>query len=180
MEELIIYILFLLVRVKVLKTDELLLNIDPVAPIYWVDKDEIFVNEKSRSYIYDVSDREIKKTYEKSENELWGIDKGATYLCIWENREINSADEFSTHLIVKNEDGNKIINTELKPTVEVWECGKSPVLKTVYPLEEKYFIFTNQLYELESPYESQSIYKGNKVIIQDKMNRYWLIEFKLF
>lgn len=179
MEKLIVSFLFFLVRLNILKTERFRLDINPIAPVYWVDGESIFVNEKKKSYLYDVVKRERVEEYERGENQLWGVCKQGVFLCGWSNREIESPDEYSTHLSVDREDGEKVIDVELKPTVEVVECSKSPSLKTIFPIEERYFSFEDELYEVGS-YEMDLLSPNLKrVLSRDSMGSYWVTEFSI-
>jgi hypothetical protein len=179
MQELIVSILFLLARLNILKTDRFKLDFEPMAPIYWVNKEQIFINERNRALLYDVVERKIVEEYEKSENQLFGIYKNDLFICGWSNREINSPDEFSTHLTIK-ENEEEIADIELKPTVEVIECSKNPILKTTPPIEEKLFSFKDGLYEIDE-YKTEKLSPNFKrVIDRDSLGNYWIISFSLF
>jgi hypothetical protein len=73
MQELVVSILFLLARLNILKIDRFKLDFEPMAPIYWVNREQIFINEHNRALLYDVVEREIVEEYEKSENQLFGM-----------------------------------------------------------------------------------------------------------
>ena len=178
MDKLIVTVLFLLVKINILKTEKFKLDINPIAPVYWVDTESVFVNEDDRSYRYDVVNREILDTYEREGNELWGYCKEGVFLCGWENRDISSPDEFSTHLRVEGSDGDELFDVELKPTVEVIECRNDPLLKTIFPIEEKFFSFKDELYEVGS-YEIDMLSpKFKRLLSKDSLGNYWVTEFK--
>jgi hypothetical protein len=180
MEKFLVSILFFLVKVNILQTERFKLDINPVAPVYWVDSERIFVNEQEKAFLFDVITREIIDEYPREENQLWGVCKEGVFLCGWSNREIESPDEFSTRLRVDHRDGENILDVELKPTVEVVECSDIPLLKTIFPIEEKYFSFTDELYELES-YEVDMLSPNFKRLLsRDSLGSYWVTEFKLF
>lgn len=179
MEGLIVTILFFLVKVNVLKTDRFKLDIDPIAPVYWVDNQNIFVNEQSKSYIYDVVKREVVEEYEREENQILGYEKETLFNCFWENRSIDSPDEYSTHLIVDKGSDVMLLDVELKPTVEVVECSKSPLLKTVFPIEEKYFVFDEELYGVENYQMDVLSSRFNRLLNRDGVGNYWVTEFRI-
>jgi hypothetical protein len=179
MEELIVSILFFLVEINILKTERIKLDINPIAPVYWVDSESIFVNEQKRSYRYDVVNREVLDEYEREENQLWGYCKEGVFLCGWENRDISSPDEYSTHLRVDDSNGESILDVELKPTVEVVECSDIPLLKTIFPIEERYFSFKDELYEVES-YEMDMLSPNlRRLLSRDSLGNYWITEFRI-
>jgi hypothetical protein len=177
MDGLIVSILFFLVRVNVLKTERFKLDIDPIAPVYWIDSKSVFVNEQSRSFIYDVVNREVVEEFVREENQLWGVCKEGVFVCGWSNREIDSTDEFSTHLRVDRKGGENVLDVELKPTVEVVECSDVPLLRTIFPIEERYFSFTDELYEVES-YEIDVLSPNFKRLLsRDSLGNYWVTDF---
>jgi hypothetical protein len=179
MERLIITFLFFLVRLNILKTERYKLDINPIAPVYWVDGESIFVNEKEKSFLNDVVKRKKVEEYEREVNQLWGVCKEGVFLCGWSNREINSPDEFSTRLKVDEEEGGNVLDVELKPTVEVVECKKSPLLKTIFPIEERYFSFEDELYEVGS-YEMDLLSPNFKRLLsRDSVGSYWVTEFRI-
>lgn len=177
MEKVIISFLFFLVKAGVLKKEMVRLDIDPIAPVYWVDSESIFVNEQSKSYRYDVVNREVLDEYEREGNQLWGYCKEGVFVCGWSNREIDSPDEFSTHLKVDHRDGENILDVELRPTVEVVECRNDPFLKTVFPIEERYFSFSDELYEVGG-YEIDMLSPNLKRLLsRDGLGSYWVTQF---
>jgi hypothetical protein len=179
MKELIVSILFLLAKFNILKTDRFKLDFEPMAPIYWVNGEQIFINERNRALLYDVVEREIVEEYEKSENQLFGMYRDNLFICGWSNKEINSPDEFSTHLIIK-ENEEEIVDVELKPTVEVVECSKNPILRTIFPIEEKLFSFKDGLYEIDEHKTRKLSPNLKRVIDRDSLGNYWIISFNLF
>jgi hypothetical protein len=180
MERVIVSILFFLVRVNILQTERFKLDINPIAPVYWIDSGRIFVNEEKRAFIYDIVKREILEEYERKENQLWGMCSEGVFVCGWSNKEISSPEEFSSRLIVDHRDGENILDVELKPTVEVVECGGEPLLKTIFPIEEKYFSFTDELYEVDSYDEDLLSPNFKRLLSRDSLGNYWVTEFKLF
>lgn len=176
MERFVVSILFFLVRVNVLETERFKLDINPIAPVYWVDKRNIFVNEESKSFLYDVVSREIVEEYPREGNQLWGVCSEGVFLCGWFNRDIESPDEFSSRLRVES-NGEEVLDVELKPTVEVVECGREPLLKTVFPIEEKFFSFTDELYEV-GRYEVDMLSPNFKRLLsRDSLGNYWVTKF---
>jgi hypothetical protein len=178
MEKLVVTFLFFLVRLNILKTERFKLDVNPIAPIYWVDSKSIFVNEKEKSYLYDVNKREIVKEYRREENQLCGYENDSFLICNWKNRNIKSRDEYSTYLEI-GINGDEIINIELKPTVEVVECKTNPILKTVFPIEERYYIFKEDLYEIEK--YRHDIVSPNllKIIELNSQNEYWITKLTI-
>jgi hypothetical protein len=179
MKELIVSILFLLSKFNILKTDKFKLDFEPTAPIYWVNREQIFINERNRAFLYDVVKREIIEEYEKSENQLFGIYKGDLFICGWSNREIDSPDEFSTHLTIKERE-EEIVDVELKPTIEVIKCGKNPILKTIFPIRERLFSFKDGLYEIDDYKRERLSPNLKRVVDRDSLGNYWIITFGLF
>jgi hypothetical protein len=180
MSNIILTLLLFLVKINILHTESFRLDTKPIAPIYWIDKTKIFVNEDNRSYIFDTKNREIIKEYNREENQLFGMKKGKLYLCEWENREISSIDQYSTHLKIKEFAGRDILDIELKPTLEVVKFGTNPILKTVFPIEEKFFIFNKDLYELDK-YNINTLSPNLKSFIRiDNFDQHWIEEFKIF
>lgn len=168
-----------LIEINILKIERYKLDIDPIAFVYWIEDEEIFVNEIDRVYIYNIEEREIIDEYEKTENHLWGYDK-ELLLCTWENVDIDSPDEFSTHLTIANKDNVEILNTQLHPTVEVVRCTNPPILKTVFPIEEKYYYFDDDLYELQT-YEVNTLSPDfRKMLNMDDLGNYWITKFSIF
>jgi hypothetical protein len=149
MDRIIFLILNILLRSGILVIEEFRLDIDPVTPIYWINNKEIFVNEENQSFIYDVNDRKIKNSYQKTKNEIYGYDHGEVYICTVEIKDRNSTEEYSTHLRRINLDSDILLDIELKPTLEVLECREDTILKTIFPIEKKFYIFSDNLYELD-------------------------------
>lgn len=179
MESLIVKVLFLLVSFNVLQTERYKLDIEPISPVYWVDSERIFVNEDGRAYIYDVVRREVVEEYERRENQILGYEKGNLISCFWENRDISSPDEYSTHLWIERSNGEAFLDIELKPTVEVVECSSTPLLRTVFPIEEKYFVFKDELFEVES-YEIDLLSpKFRRLLGRDRLGNYWVTQFSI-
>ncbi len=177
MESLIVTFLFFLVKMDILDVERYRLDIQPIAPVYWIDDDSVFVNEQSKSYLYDVVNREIVEGYGRDVNEILGYDDGL-YRCFWENRERNNVDEYSSHLRVEKDKGEVIYDIELKPTLEVVECSKRPVLRTVFPIKEKYFVFDRELYEVEEYHRDILSSDYKKMLRVDDLGNYWVT--KLF
>ena len=124
--------------------------------------------------MYDVEKREITKEFERDGNQVNGYVDGELLICEWENVEINTPEEFSTHLIQKNIDGKKKVDIELKPTLSVVECGSEIILKTVPPIKERMYGFKGDLYEAESYY--QDMFSGNlkTLLSKDGLGNYWV------
>lgn len=72
MESLIVTILFFLVKINILDLERYRLDIQPIAPVYWIDSDTVFVNEEKIAVIYDVTNREIVEEYDREGNEILG------------------------------------------------------------------------------------------------------------
>ena len=179
MEELIVTVLFFLVKINILKTEEFRLDINPVTPVYWVNNRDIFVNEKEKTYIYDVKNRDIVKQFEKKEIEVWGYENDKFLVCVCKNRNIQSKEEYSTHLKVNSRNGDNILDVELPPTVEIIECRSNPILKTVFPIEEKFFVFKDDLYEVKSFNQDRLSKWFNSMFVVDDLGNYWLTEFEI-
>ena len=177
MESLIVSILFFLVKVNILEIDRFKLDINPISPVYWVDSESIFINEKEISYLYNVVNREVIEEYVRGENQLWGYDRGDLFTCFWENRDIDSPDEYSTHLRVERSDREVVFDIELRPTVVVVECGAGSLLRTVFPIEERYFSFEDELYEVESYDLDMLSPKFKRLLSRDSLGNYWVTEF---
>ena len=179
MERLIITFLFLLVKLNIVKMEKFRLDINPITPIYWVDSQNILVNEKDNVYLFDIENRNITEKHNKKENEVWGYENGKFIICEYKNRDIKSKEEYSTHLTIHLIDGENILDVELRPTVEVVECRKTPILKTVFPIEEKFFSFNKKLYEVSS-YEVDLLSPNFLSIIQISIgNKYWITKFSI-
>lgn len=176
MESLIVSILFFLVKINLLDVEKYRLDIQPIAPVYWVDSERVFVNEVDRSFVYDVVNREIVEEYDRELNEILGYDDGL-YRCFWENRERKTVDEYSTHLTVEKENGEVVYDIELKPTIEVVECSKRPILRTIFPIEEKYFVYDRELYEVEEYNRDMLSNDYMKMLSIDDLGNYWVTEF---
>ena len=149
MKKLLTLICTLLLKLNVLQITEFQVDITPVTPVYWISNTEIFVNERDRAYIYDVEDREIIKEYEKESGEVYGYQKNEIFICKTENRTRNSIEEYSTHLTKLNLNNEILLDIELKPTLEVLECKDQIILKTIFPIEENFYTFIDDLYPLE-------------------------------
>ncbi len=176
MESLIVTILFFLVKINLLDVEKYRLDIEPIAPVYWIDSERVFVNEKGKSFIYDVINRDIAEEYDREINEILGYDNGL-YRCFWENRERQTVDEYSTHLTVEKESEDIIYDIELKPTVEVVECSKRPILRTVFPIEERYYVFDKELFEVQE-YNGDILSTDYKKMLSiDDLGNYWVTEF---
>jgi hypothetical protein len=148
MKEFIVTILFFLVEINLLGVESYKLDIEPVAPVYWISKEEIFVNELERAYIFNTQERIVTNEYEKEENQVLGYEYGKLYACEWSNREITSPEEYSTLLKFKEGD-QEYRRVGIRPTVEVVVCREEIVLRTVFPLEEKMFVFKEELSEIK-------------------------------
>jgi hypothetical protein len=172
-------LLLLLVEFNIIEVQKFKLDIDPVAPIYWVDENSIFVNGEEKAFVFDVSKREIVSEYNKKENEIVGIEDSSIFICKWENRKINSPDEYSTHLEKKDAKGDVILDIELKPTLEVLECRENILLRTVYPIEEKLFVFREQLYQVKKYRENMWAPKFRYLIRRDSLGKYEILQFRL-
>jgi hypothetical protein len=179
MESLIVTILFFLVRVNVLKIERFKLDINPISPIYWVDSGSVLVNESEESFIFNIESREKMKRISRKGNILLGSDGENGYLCRWKNREIGSVDEFSTHLVIDSIDGKNLLDIELKPTLEVVECRGAPILKTVFPIKEKYYLFKDRLYEVKSYDEDLLSPTFKRLLLRDSLGNYWVWVFSL-
>lgn len=176
MESLILTVLFFLVKINLLDVEKYRLDIQPIAPVYWIDSERVFVNEQESSFIYNVVNREVIKEYDREINEILGYEDGV-YRCYWENRERKSVDEYSTHLRVEKENGEIVYDIELKPTVEVVECSNRPILRTVFPIQEKYYVFDDELYEVEE-YNSDMLSNDYmKMLSVDDLGSYWVTQF---
>jgi hypothetical protein len=159
-------------------------DIKPVAPVYWISKDSVLINEESRALIYDSKKREVTQSWEKEVNQIYGYEnKKGIIACQWENRERNSVDEYSTHLQKFSLDKKEILDIELKPTVEVLICQERILLQTVPPIEEKFFEFTNDLYEINN---YPNIVDTKRIspdlgyfVTTDKLNNIWISKFCL-
>ncbi|MCD4811902.1 hypothetical protein K8R14_04915 [bacterium] len=177
LEQLILSLLFFLVKVDVLKTERYRLDIRPVAPVYWVSNEDILVNEGERGYLYSVVEREVVEEFEKEGNQILGYCDMDVLICEWENREMESPEEYSTHLIQEGSDGERVVDIELKPTVEVVECKEKIILRTVAPVEEKLFEFSDDLYEVEDYQEDMFSPNFRKLLSKDDLGSYWITEF---
>jgi hypothetical protein len=176
MESLILTVLFFLVKINLLDVEKYRLDIQPIAPVYWIDSERVFVNEQESSFIYDVVNREVIKEYDREINEILGYEDGV-YRYYWENRERKNVDEYSTHLTVAKENGEVVYDIELKPTVEVVECSNRPILRTVFPIQEKYYVFDDELYEVEE-YNSDMLSNDYmKMLSVDDLGSYWVTQF---
>jgi len=176
MESLIVTVLFFLVKINLLDVERYRLDIQPIAPVYWVDSERVFVNEKEKSFVYDVVNREIVEEYDREGNEILGYE-GGLYRCYWENRERKTVDEYSTHLRVERDNGEVVYDIELKPTVEVVECSKRPILRTVFPIKEKYYVFDRELYEVEEYRRDILSSDYIKMLSVDDLGNYWVTKF---
>jgi hypothetical protein len=179
LEHFILQVIFLLVKVSVLKTDRFKLDFNPIAPVYWVSNTEVFINEENRSVLFDVVKREVMEVFERSDNQVHGYINGELMVCEWENIEIDSPEEFSTHLLQKRKD-EVVLDIELKPTTSVIECNDEIILKTVPPIEEKMYEFDDELVELEEYYEDMLSFDYKRLLSRDDLGNYWITEFKLF
>lgn len=148
MYKVLIFIFSIFLKSGILVIEDFKLDIDPITPIYWINNNQIFVNEESRAFIYDIKNREIINEYEKNNLEVWGFNNDKIFICNAENKVRETIEDYSTHLTKSDLDENILLDIELKPTLEVVECREDIILKTVFPIEEQYFIFTKDLYEL--------------------------------
>jgi len=179
MKQLIVLIITLLLKFNVLEITEFKLDIDPVVPIYWISNEEIFVNENDRAYIYNVENREIVDKYEKEENKIYGYENNKIFICKTENKVRNSIEEYSTHLTKLDTNGEILLDIELKPTLEAIECRDRIILKTIFPIEEKFYVFEKDLYEL-STYKQNLLSKNLKyTLFQDTLGQYKILEINL-
>jgi hypothetical protein len=157
-------------------------DVKPIAPIYWISKDSILVNEIDRALIYNTKNRKIVEIWEKDSNQIYGQSKDKDIIiCQWENRTRNSIEEYSTHLQKSSLNGDEILNIELKPTVEVLVCQERILLKTIPPIEEKFFEFTNDLYEIDNYKNIVDIKRISpdlrSFIRTDTLNNIWILKF---
>lgn len=173
MYKLFFNIFALLLRLNIIVIDSYQLHLDMQYPILWIDDNNIIVNSTRKSYLYNIIEREEVEKYERKENQVFGYDEEVVY-CEWRNREINSIDEYSTHLVKKNITGDVLLDIEFKPTVYVLECGKKIILKTVPPIEERYYLFSDKLYEIDN-YSPKMISSNHKYFFTlDNFNNYWI------
>jgi len=174
MEQLIAILFFFLVKLNILEVERFKLDINPVVPIYWIDDESVMVNENERAFKYDVIEREIVEEWDKENNQIWGYSKDSLFLCSWYNKEIDSPEEYSTRLLKENNQGEELLDIELRPTVEVIECKEDIILQTVAPIEEKVFSFTDDLYEIEE--YGLDILSPNfkRLITRDDLSSYWI------
>ena len=155
MQKLLVLIFNILLQSEILVIEEFKIDIDPITPVYWINNNEILVNEYEESYVYNIIDRESKELFIKGVNEIYGYDNGEIYICKTETKDRNTIDDYSTHLSKTDLDGNLLLDIELKPTLEVLECRDNVILKTVFPIEEKFYVFSNDLYELKEYEEAE-------------------------
>jgi hypothetical protein len=80
-------------------------------------------------------------------------------------------------LVVDSIDGENLLDIELKPTVEVVECRETPILKTVFPIKEKYYLFKDRLYEVKSYDEDLLSPTFKRLLLRDSLGNYWVTEF---
>jgi hypothetical protein len=179
-EKIILYIIALLIKVKVIEIDSFKLNIKPTSPVYWINNQEILVNEKDKSYVYDIKQREKQKEFKKKSNQVVGYKDDKYLICEWENRSIDSSEQFSTHLKQTTEDGKILQDLELKPTLEVIECREEIILRTVYPLEEKFYFFDSDLFEIEEYKENILSPNLTHWLSTDDFNNYWINKITFF
>ena len=172
-------LLLFLVRLDILEDQRFKLDVSPITPIYWVSDTEVFVNEKDRSFIYDIETRSVKEEAQRATNQIHGYVNGQLLICEWENVEIDSPEEFSTHLTQKKKGGDIILDVQLRPTLSVIECRDDIILKTVPPIKERMYEFKGDLYEVESYY--QDMFSSNLKILlsKDGLGNYWVTKFFL-
>lgn len=147
MKEFIFTVLLFFVEINLLDVESYKLDIEPITPVYWINKEEIFVNELEEAYIFNTKSRSIVNKYEKGGNEILGYEDGELYTCRWSNREIHSLEEYSTLLEIKIE-GSENKKIEIKPTVEPIDCREEIIMRTVFPLEENFYLFKDNLYQI--------------------------------
>jgi hypothetical protein len=157
-------------------------DIKPVVPIYWISRDSILVNEINRALIYNTKKREVVEIWDKESNQIYGQSKDKDIIvCQWKNRTRNSIEEYSTHLQKVSLTKDEILNIELKPTVEVLVCQERILLKTIPPIEEKFFAFTDDLYEIDNYENIDNIKKISpdlkSFITTDALNNIWILKF---
>lgn len=177
-ENILLQVLFFLVRLNILKSERYKLDINPISDVYWISNTEVFVNEEDRSFRYDVVDRQVVEEFERKENEVLGYIRGTGVVsCEWYNREIESPEEFSTHLLQKR--GNEVVlDIELRPTTSVIECRDEIILKTLPPIEEKYFEFSDELFELDDYIGDMLSPNYKRLLSRDSLGKYWITEFR--
>jgi hypothetical protein len=178
--KLVVFLFSLFLRVHLIEIDSFKLNIEPVSFPSWIAENKLIINEENKAYIYNVESREKEKEFKKESNQLLGYKDNKYIICEWEHRIINSLEEYSTHFIQKLDNGEIIKDLEFKPTLEVVECKENIIFKTIYPLEEKFYLFDQELFEIEE-YTSRSTSSNLKYWISiDDFNNYWINKITLF
>lgn len=180
MQKFLIVIVTLLLRFNILEINEINLDINPIVPVYWINSKEIFVNEEDKAYVFNIEGREIKEEFPKDDNQVLGYEDETVFICEWENKTRDSIEEYSTRLVQSTFEDGELLNIELKTTLEVIDCREEITLKTVPPIEEKIFLFVNDLYEI-GRYKEHSLSPNLKYLIQEnELGNIRIIEFSIF
>jgi hypothetical protein len=175
MQEIFISLLFLLSRWNILgTTSHMVVDSQNAQAIFWLDDENILVNQYTRYFKYNVLSREVYEFDEKEESMLFG----KNYICGWFNKEIRSEDEYSTRLTKDDYSGTRILDIELKPTLEVIECEENIVLRTLPPIAEDIFIQKDELFPIRRYMPRVLSPNLNKLLLQDDFGNYWITEFR--
>lgn len=158
-------------------------DISPVY-IYWIDDINILVSMYESSFKFNLETREK----EILSDGLVGYDNGKHIKCEYRNVQIESSDECSTFLELKDLDGNLLYTTCMFPTVKpvVIEDGLLIAKSSFSFLEQKYYRvdFNSGKYEEYEMKKSKREYKGIEdykqstvskdgkyVVVLDRFNR---------
>lgn len=148
--------------------------------VYWIDESNILVSDIESSFTFDLVSRE-KKDLESCESCITGYDEGVIY-CEYVHRMIQSEEEFSTTIIVKDLEF-KVLNTfELFPTVIPVVCKRDWVVaKSAYAFLEqrKYLIQSRGIGEVENRKSKDMKGLINYTVSNDKERMVGLDEYNI-
>lgn len=107
------------------------------AYVYWIDNSKILVSDYDRSYSYDLESREK----EIISDSLVGYGKSGFVFCEYENKDINSMEESSTFITLRDSEGEVFFQTDMFPTVRPVMCSfKRLLVKNSYSFLENLFL----------------------------------------